>query len=321
MSVATDVQLLVTRGIYYSQQYDTLSLDLKALKEMAFGATRLPKDPSMVYTDLHVHLHRDTNPRVMLAEAAKRVDIVAITGRSEEWVHNHDTLDTFLKKCRDEEIRGIDKLGENVLVAEVAGKPLYIVRGTEVYPQEMVGVVSVGGKLQQTYYHGKGDLKDAVADAKDNTAMWFFDHPFSIPAPIICFRYPTADEVKQRRDYFREYDAIMEVWNHQNIAHMYLSNEIAKAVAEKEGLVAIANSDTHFRVRDIGLSRTSFQRDLFDPSTEAKFLDSLRKAFSKENKDNLVIGSGFSSLWAFENYMVVPTLVPAYGKLAVKYNL
>ncbi|MBI5073452.1 hypothetical protein HZA99_06570, partial [Candidatus Woesearchaeota archaeon] len=101
----------------------------------------------------------------------------------------------------------------------------------------------------------------------------------------------------------------------------YLSNEIAKAVAEKEGLVAIANSDTHFRVREIGLSRTSFSRELFDPSTEEKFLASLKRAFSKENKDELVIGSGFSSLWAFANYMVIPTLVPAYGNLAVKYNL
>lgn len=321
MTIATDVQTLITRGIYYAQQYDSLSLEARALRDVLIGAPHLPKDPERVYTDFHVHIHRDTNPHVILREAAKRVDIVAITGRSEDYTHNHDTLDTFLKKCKDEEIRNIEKLGEHVLVAEVHGKTLYIVRGTEVYPKEMIGVVSVGGKLKRKYYHGKGDLKDAVKDARENTALWFFDHPFSIPAPVICFRYPKADEIKQRRDYFREHDAIMEVRNHQNSLWMYLSNEIAATIAKEDGLVGIANSDTHFRAREIGLSRTSFSRDLFDASTEDKFLVSLRRAFSKDNKDALATDSGFASLWAFVNYMVLPTLVPAYGSLALRHNL
>ena len=88
----------------------------------------------------------------------------------------------------------------------------------------------------------------------------------------------------------------MEVRNHQNSLWMYLSNEIE-------------------------LSRTSFPRTLFDASTEEKLLDSLRKAFSQENKDNLVLDSGFSSFWAFANYMVIPTLVPAYGAFALRHNL
>lgn len=321
MSLITDAKILVTRGIHYTQQYDTLSLETRALRDMLIGASDLQKDPNRVYTDLHVHIHTDTDPRVVLAEAAKRVDIVAITGRSEEYRHNHHTLDTFLESCRRAKIKEVEPLGDNVLIAEVSGKPLYIVRGTEVYPKEMIGVVSVGGKLTQKYQHGKGDLRDAVADVREHTAVWFFDHPFSIPAPVICFRYPTADEVKQRTDYFREHDAIIEVRNHQNTLWMYLSNEIAQAVADKEGLVPIANSDSHFRVREIGLSRTSFSRDLFDPSIENKFLDSLRKAYSKENKNGLNTDSGFSSLWSFANYMILPTLIPGYGTLAIKHNL
>ncbi len=321
MTLATDVQTLVTRGLYYTQQYDSLPLEARAVRDMVIGAPHLPKAPHRVYTDFHVHIHRDTDPRLVIQEAAKRVDIVAITGRSQEWTHNHDTLDTFFEKCRGQGIKGIERLGEHVLVAEVDGKPLYIVRGTEIYPKEMIGVVSVGGGLQQTYSHGKGDLKDAVADAKDHTALWFFDHPFSIPAPVICFRYPTADEVQQRRAYFSEHDAIMEVRNHQNSLWMYLSNEIAAAVAKEDDLVGIANSDTHFRVREIGLSRTSFSRDLFDASSEERFLDSLRRAFSRENKNTLATDSGFSSIWAFANYMVLPTLVPAYGAFALRHNL
>ena len=328
MSLATDVGTLVERGIHYTQQYDTFSLGAKWAHDLVFGATRLPKDPTKVYTDFHVHVHKETNLRRMVAEAAKRVDVVAITGRTEDFSHNHHTLDTFLEEARRQEM-SIDSLGENVLVAHVNGTPpqvnrtpLYIVRATEVYPEEMLGVVSVGGKLKREYKtHGEGKLDDAVKDAKDQCPFWFFDHPFSIPAPVISFRYPTSDEVKARIETFEKYDAAIEVGNHQNTLWMYLSNEIAKAVAEKHGLVGIANSDTHFRVREIGLSRTGFSRDLFDASTEAKFLASLRKAFSRENKDNLVVGTGYSSLWSFGNYMVVGGKSSAYQRLAVKYNL
>ncbi len=321
MSIVTDVGILVSRGIYYVQRYDTLSLETKCLHDLVFGATRAPKDRTKVYTDFHVHVHKETDLRRMVAEAAKRVDIVAITGRTEDFDHNHHTLDTFLEEARKQEMN-IDSLGENILVVEVNNAQLYIVRATEVYPKEMLGVVSVGGKLKKKYKtHGEGELDDAVKDAKEQCPFWFFDHPFSMPAPLIAFRYPTKDEVKKRIEIFTEYDAAIEIANHQNTLWMYLSNEIARKVAEKHALVGIANSDTHFRVREIGLSRTGFSRELFDDSSEDNFLASLGRAFSKENKDNLIVETGYSSVWSFGNYMVVAGKSPAYTRLAVKYNL
>src|SRR3989338_5181448 len=305
MTLATDVQTLVSRGVHYQCQYGTTELFLRGLHDMTFGTTTPEMNPNRFYTDFHVHIHRDTNPRLVLREAAKRVDMVAITGRTEDFAHNHHTLDTFFESCKDNKV-GIDQLGENVLVTEVEGKTLYLVRATEIYPAEMIGVVSVGGKLQRKYEkHGEGNLHDTIGDAKDHTAFWFIDHPFSIAAPVIAFRYPTQDEVKRRVEIFTEYDAAIEIANHQNTWWMYLSNEIARRVALKYGFIGIGNSDTHFRVREIGLTRTSFPRTLFDDSTEERFLASLQKAFSHEHKEDLVVQSGFASNWSFANYMVI----------------
>jgi hypothetical protein len=317
MTLLTDATTLVTRGLYYQGKYGTWDLFWKGAHDMTFGAGTTPMDPSRVYTDFHVHIHRTTDPRRMLREAAKRVDIVAITGRTEDFADNHHTLDTFLESCNDHTVE-IEKLGENVAVAEVDRKTLYLIRATEIYPTEIIGVVSVGGKLQRRYErHGEGTLHDTISDARDHTAFWFIDHPFSIASPVIAFRYPTEDEVKRRIEIFRRYDAMIETNNHQNTWWMYLSNEIATAVAQEHGLVGIGNSDSHFRLRDIGLTRTSFPRTMLDTSTEEKFLASLQTAFSQQQH----IETGFASDWAFAHYMVIAGKIPAYQRVAVRYNL
>ncbi len=327
MTLTTDVQILASRGAHYFREHNSLALDTHLFHDLILGTSRKPKDPNLVYADFHAHIHTSTNLVRVIGEAAKRVDILAITGRTADAMFDtHLALGSFclmaeLQNTGKYNIKSLDRLGTHVYVVELNGKPLYLVRATEVYPKEMLGVVAVGGALKRIYYHGKPDLADVVADATDNTALWFFDHPFSMPAPVIAFRYPTEDEVKKRREIFQQYKAMIEVGNHQNTLWLYLANEIAKKVAREDGLVGIANSDTHYRACDIGLSRTGFPRELLDASSEERFLASLRTAFSQKNKDKLVVEDSFASLWSFGNYMIAPTLVPAWGPIAVRYNL
>ena len=89
-------------------------------------------------------------------------------------------------------------------------------------------------------------------------------------------------------------------------------------MARKHDLVGIANSDTHFRVKEIGLSRTAIPKELFDAGSEEAVLQSLKKAFSEEHKNELKIESGYSSLWSFGPYMILPTLFP---KLVKKFGV
>lgn len=340
MTLTTDVQILMTEFQHTKRKYRTPYARKHFWHDLVFGATRKEISPRAgppdldrpLYTDFHVHLHTDTNIRRALREASKRVDILAITGRTlDSLFDTHHTFDSVLAKCQEHELP-YHSLGPNVALVYpyehklsdvcASSRPLTLVRATEVYPKEMLGVVAVGGKLNGKYYHGKSKLSHIVADATENVPLWFFDHPFSMPAPGIAFRYPTEDEVKRRRELFQQYHSIIEVGNHQNTLWMYLSNALARDIAEQDDLIGIANSDTHYRVRDIGLSRTGIRGSLFDGvNTQDAFLSSLRIAFSPEHKDKLVVEAGFASAWSFLNYMIVPTLMPSYAPFAVRLGL
>ena len=205
MSLATDVQTLVSRGAYYFREHHSRAVAFDFIDDLFFGTGRTPINPNHdllaalqgpVYTDFHVHLHLTTNIRRALQEASKRVEVLAITGRTADSMFNtHHTFDTVLAQCEKEGV-SYDKLGDNSAMVfphkhTEAFLPLYLVRATEVYPKEMLGVVAVGRKLHGRYYHGKPDLAEVVADASGNSAFWFFDHPFSMAAPLISFLYPT----------------------------------------------------------------------------------------------------------------------------------
>ena len=314
MSLATDVQTLVNRGMHYAQHYETFPLAWHGATNMVFGAFVPEKSSQFRYVDLHVHIPVTASIRPVLQEAAKRVDVLAITGRTLDNTapydfSNHLIFEDAVEKMEQE---GIEHkvLGNRVAIAYPNGKKkdeLVLVRTTEVYPREMQGVVIVGSNPKQNWYHGKPTIDEVVKAADDVGAVRFFDHPFSIYAPHIFFRYPTKEEVRQRLLLFVKYQAIIEVGNHQNTLWMYLSNEIAKDIAKKEGLVGIANSDSHFNPHDIGRSRTGIPKAMLDLNSEEGFLASLKTALSPKNKKRIIVEANYSSIWAFGQYMIAPT--------------
>ena len=92
-------------------------------------------------------------------------------------------------------------------------------------------------------------------------AFCFLDHPFSVVVPVISFRYPTQEEMKMKQRWFETYHPVIEIGNHQNTLWMYPSNVLARKMARKFDLPSIANSDTHFNVKDVGLSRTKIPKN------------------------------------------------------------
>ncbi len=317
MRIATGVDILVSRGLYYTNKYATPKLLLHAAHDMLLGATVGQKDPRYVYADFHVHLPVTTLVKPLLEDVATRVDIMSITGRTlDEAFADHLLFEDAVRKLDQEGIEH-DVLGQRLVRAYPYGKeqnPLLLVRATEVYPREMQGVVIVGSILQPNWYHGKPVLDDVVKAADDIGAFRFFDHPFSIHDDVVHFRYPTEEEVKRRIGYFERYHAVIEIWNHQNTFYLLFSNEIAKDVAEQRGLVGIANSDTHFNPHDIGLSRTGIPRELLNLGSEEAFLVSLQKALCPDHKEALLIDAHYASLWTFFPHMIVP---PIRRKLGV----
>lgn len=316
MSLAEEIGILISRGVYYTEKYATKQLLLHAAHDIFLGTTVPAKDPRHYYTDLHVHLPASISLKPVLTEASQRIDIMTITGRTlDDAFKDHLLFEDAVRKLDKEGIEH-DVLGKRVVRAYPYGKdqnPLFLVRATEVYPKEMQGVVIVGSTPQPNWYHGKPTLDEVVKAADDMGAFRFFDHPFSIASPKVHFRYPTWKEVTRRIVWFERYDAVIEIWNHQNTLHMIFSNEIAKDVAARYGFVGIANSDTHFNPHDIGLSRTGLPRELFDFTNEEAFFSSLKKALHPEHRKELLFDMHYASLWAFTPHMILPPLQRALG--------
>ena len=185
---------------------------------------------------------------------------------------------------------------------------MYLLQSYEGYVREGQGVVMAGMPRDPTF--DTFCLSDAISFCNDQGAFWFLDHPFSVGVPVIAFRYPTHEEFLMRERWFETYDPPIEVGNHQNTLWMYPSNVLAQRAANRHGLARIANSDTHFRIKEVGLSRTGIFRALLDFASEDAFFSSLRTAFSREHRSQLLIESGYSSLLSFGTYMILPRFLP-----------
>jgi len=315
MSLAKDLYTLVVKGTYHSANLETVWEIPHFLHDLVLGAKRGSKNLDFVYTDLHSHFREGENIRDIIDEASKKVDILAITDRNPEDNKGYMNFQHVREKLDREQVPH-ESLGNRVIKVDVNGSPLYLVQTYECYVKERQGVIMVG--TDREYSVHQLTLDDAVKECEDVGAFWFLDHPFSIGAPVIAFRYPTDEEMKMREEWFNKYNPIIEIGNHQNTLWMYPSNVLAKRMARKHDLAGIANSDTHFRVKDVGLSRTAFPRELFKDGSDEAVLQSLRTAFSEEHKGKLKVESGYASIWSFGAYMILPTLSP---KLARKLKV
>ena len=315
MSLAKDVYTLIVKGAYHSANLETIAELPHFFHDLVLGAKREPKSPNFIYTDLHAHFREGENISDLVEEASQRVDVLAITDRNPEDNKGHMNFDHVREKLDREQVPN-ESLGKRVIKVNINGNPLYLVQTYECYTKEKQGVIMVG--MDRKYPVYKLSLDNAVHECEDVGAFWFLDHPFSIGAPVISFRYPTDEEMKMRERWFDKYNPVIEVGNHQNTLWMYPSNVLVRRMARKHNLVGIANSDTHFRVKDVGLSRTAFPRELFKDGSDEAVLQSLRTAFSEEHEGKLKVESGYASIWSFGAYMILPTLSP---KLAPKFNV
>ena len=303
MTLANDLYTLVSKGFQYSANWETVRELPRFAHDLVFGAKREAKNPESIYADLHVHIRDKESIRRVVEEAIKRVDVLTVVSRTVEENKNHLTFEKALEKLDQEEVEH-QRLGERVVRVDSGHNQVYLIRATEVYVKENQGVVVVGNN--QEFYEGKLTLDDAIRASQDMGAFYFLDHPFSIGVPKIAFRYPTDEEMRMKEGWFEKYQPVIETGNHQNTLWMYPSNVLARRVARKHDLATIANSDTHFRVKEIGLSRTRIPRELFDGSSEETVLQSLKTAFSAEHKNQLKTESGYSSIWSFGSYMILP---------------
>ena len=111
MSLLKDVYTLVTQGALQFTYRDTWKELSHVLSDLTFGARRSPKDPSFIYTDLHAHFPRTASLKEIITEASKRVDVLAITGRTS---HNEGHLDfEDLPERLEKESVSYENIGSN----------------------------------------------------------------------------------------------------------------------------------------------------------------------------------------------------------------
>lgn len=74
---------------------------------------------------------------------------------------------------------------------------------------------------------------------------------------MTIFRYPTPGELWRLESWLDKHHILTKTGNHQNILWMYPANVAARRLARRYGVPTITNSDSHFRLQEVGLSRTA----------------------------------------------------------------
>lgn len=312
MSLTQDLQILLERGVHYSLQKDTLKEFPHFMHDLLLGASLPEKDKYCKYADLHVHIPRTASMRRVIEEAGKRVDICAIVTREPKYDNDGGYLDfdTAVEKIKREDIPIIKETNRFVQLKH-NHRHFYFVRAIEVYGKEGQELVIVGNDKEfKDNRVNDTPLDDLIKEAKDLGALHFIDHPMSIGAPVISFRYPTKEEEKRLRTWIEKHNPIVETGNHQNTLWMYPSNVAMRRIAEEYNLTQITNSDSHFRLEEIGLSRTSVNRSVISSQSADKFIQSLDDAIRNHPTK---LESGYASIWAFGQYMVLPTVLWRLG--------
>ncbi len=309
MSLISDLSTLVGQGLRHTAHLDTVKGLPTFAHDLVLGASRPPKDPDRIYMDLHAHVAESADIQEVISKAENNVDILALTGRQGSDNQGHLDLEGAVRKLEKAHIE-YHRLGKRLLVTHWEDENwnehwLLLVQGLELYVKQNQGLIVIGStSIPQEQL--------TMAKARDwsdyQGAFWFLDHPFSVAAPKIGFRYPNRRELEERETWFRRYKPVVEVGNHQNTLWMYPSNIAAQRWANKHALVGVANSDSHFNINEYGLSRTSVPANLIDTRSEDAFFASLRKAFSRENKGLVKAEVGYSSLVSFGRYMIAPAL-------------
>jgi len=309
MTLINDIYTLVTQGARYATTPQAFQELPHFLHDLVLGSSFHAKHPHYLYTDLHAHFRKDVSMRNLIENVSERVDILAITSRTIRSNEHHLTFEQAIQKMQEERIayRYLSQSDKRVAIVHGFKEPFYLVRGIEVPVKEKQSVVMVGNR--QEFKSEQLSLEEAITVSNEAGSLWFLDHPFSIYTPLISFRYPTSEELQQREEWCERYHPVLEVGNHQNTLWMYPSNIAAQILARKHGLTGIANSDTHFNVGDVGRSRTVIPKDRLDVSSEQAFFDSLREVFSR--LEIVRTESNYSSIWAFTQYMILPTVLSA----------
>ncbi len=307
MGLLKDVGILLSRGVHYGLQKRARDELGHAVRDMIFGASVTPKDESRVYMDLHAHLYDTVPIDRLVEEAAQRVDVLAITERPFPDDVDHLTYQRALEKIRAKGLRHTE-LGDRMIRVETKHGPLHIVRSMEVYTDQKRGVHVVGHTGDSALQKEHLTLDDVLSAVQRADAFWFFDHQSSKNAPVIAFRYPTATEEQDDRTIDKLHRAVLEIGNHQNTLWMWASDAATATRAQDLGLVGIANSDTHFNYREVGLSRTSVPKTMVDLSSDSAFFASLNTGLQPENRNDVHVDANYARLWDFGRYMITTGL-------------
>jgi len=322
MELLDNIATLVTRGWHYWRTDTARTERSHWWHDTMHGATVQPKNPDYVYTDLHVHVFDTQDVGKLVEEAAQRVDVMALVEREKKDNTYHLTFDSFVEKL---DAKGVvyNYIGENTVRVTTPTGPLYVIRSIEVYTHDSGyprGTVIVGNNQSYDRWHKEPVfLDDVVCAAEDMNAFWFLDHEGSKKAPPLGFRPPKEREVEEDKAVYRKLKdrsqgtrPVLEIRNLVNALWQYTTNFIPEEIANELELAGIANSDAHFNIQDIGLSRTGIPRELMDMSSEDAILASLNTAIVPKHKNALLIDGNYASVWAFTPYMLLTNL-PVLG--------
>lgn len=315
MSLAEDLQILVKRGAHYGFQRDVLAEVPHFARDLLFGASRGRKDPAYLYADFHLHLPRTVLMRRVLEKVSPRVDICSIVTREPK--HDADggylDFDTAVEKLKRE---GLPIRKEDARFVEVSynDSPFYFLRAIEVYGKEGQELVVVGDDHQfRDNRVNDRPLDDLLVQAKDLGALGIVDHGLLRPTESpVHFLFLNDDQERQFRGWIERHNPIIETWNHQNTLWVFPANVAVQRIAREYGSPEVADSDSHFRLQEIGLSRTGLPRSLLEYRSGDAFVASLDFAL-RNHRDEVRLEGGYSSIWAFSQYMVLPTLLWRLG--------
>ncbi len=261
--------------------------------------------------DLHAHFRPEQSIGKLIAQASPRIDLLTITEKPDGIDRAILSYDCALEKLTEEGIYYYS-LGERAVAVDTPHGLFYLVRGMEVPTTDNQSVVMVGNR--ERYQADYFSVPAAITEAKRTGAFPFLDHPLTIGGvPLLFFRYTTADELQQRREWFQAYKVAGEGCNAINTLWMWRSNLQARKVMKEEGVTALANTDIHYNWKDVGKARTSISKSAIGaPFTDEQLFSALSQSLSAEQRCNVQIEAGYTTAFTFFWSMGIPAL----GELA-----
>ncbi|MBM3199954.1 hypothetical protein FJZ53_03365 [Candidatus Woesearchaeota archaeon] len=236
-----------------------------------------------LYMDTHMHLkdpsYYPQGIEEIVETSMKKADIIVVMthNQGDNTSLDYEKFRSYVKQNPKYSINDYGKY----LEIKTENDRLIAIKAQEIRSKSGRDVLAIGCDGTIGSYQ---DIRDTIKEIHSQNGIAIIAHPMSIQKDSSFFGITLADkeERKELEQLCVEADALEE-FNSQNYLWLCYSNVLTEAFAKKHGLSGTAGSDTHFDLKQVGLSGIIIKKDLLHIEN---LVEDLRKAIKNKNFKN-----------------------------------